>query len=231
MIGTPSRPSRRRVVKLAGGTLAAALLLSACGSIHPGSAAVVGSDTISQSSADATALAVCSADAGSQPSGVPSRTERRRALSLLVQSELARQFGAKQGVQPNQAAVSAGVAQAAATVKSLPPEQRPELAALIRDLYAGQSIVETAGRKSLQAQGQSPITSKQASAQGNLLLNRYAKSVNIQIDPRYGTYSKGNLASVSGSLSVPVSPAATDGNTSNPSPEWVKSLPAAQKCS
>ena len=90
MIGTPSRPSTRRAVKLAGGTLAAALLLSACGSVHPGSAAVVGSDTISASQADTTALAVCAADSASQPSGVPARTELRRALSLLVQTTLAR---------------------------------------------------------------------------------------------------------------------------------------------
>lgn len=231
MIGTPSRPSTRRAVKLAGGTLAAALLLSACGSVHPGSAAVVGSDTISQSQADSTALAVCAADSASQPSGVPARTERRRALSLLVQTTLARQFGAKVGVHANQAAVSAGVAQAAGTIKSMPPDRRAELSNLIRDLYASQSIVTTIGRKSLESQGKFPVSAKQASAQGNLLLNRYAKTVDISVDPRYGTYSKGNLASVSGSLSVAVSPQATDGDSSNPSPNFVNSLPAAQKCS
>jgi len=134
-------------------------------------------------------------------------------------------------VHPNQAAVSAGVAQAAATINALPADRRAELSNLIRDLYAGQYIVERIGRRSLEAQGKFPVTSKQASAQGNRLLNQYANSVNIQIDPRYGTYSQGNLASVSGSLSVPVSAKATDGNTSNPSPDWVKSLPAAQKCS
>lgn len=232
MTGSLSRPSTGRMVRFAGLTSAAALLLSACGSVHPGDAAVVGSDSISQTRVDGVATAVCTVNTSSgQSSSVPSRNARRFALNLLLDSTLSLQFGRKEGVRPDQHLVSTGLAQSAQTFSSLPPAQRADLQSAVHDVYAGQSVLESIGRRSLEKNGQTNVTTKQALAQGSLLRNQYAQSLDIEVDPRFGTYEKGQVAPTSGSLSSAVSPTALDGQTSDPSTDWVSALPASQKCS
>ena len=90
-------------------------------------------------------------------------------------------------------------------------------------------IIE-AGRQALIAQGKSSPTDQEALAEGEKLRTAFAKHIEVDVDPRYGTYSNGNLRAGSGSLSIPVSARAFDGQSSDPSAAWVASLPTAQKC-
>jgi hypothetical protein len=221
----------RRTVSFAAASAAAALLLAGCGSASPGDAAVVGPDTIPVSQVDDVATALCSANASGSQQQLATRQARQGALSVLIQTALADQLGAKQRVQADPAQVSAALDQNAATIQALPPDERPAFRSALQDYVEGQLMVREAGRKALQANGAATVTDQRAQAAGAALLQRYAKTVDISVDPRFGTFEQGDLKAGSGSLSVPVSARAADGSSSNPSASWVSGLPVNQKCS
>ena len=89
---TRSRTARSAVL-----VACTALALSAC-STHPGSAAVVGSQGISDSRLDQVSEALCTAQQrlqtaqGGQAQPVSSGSARRQALGLIVGSELNAQY-------------------------------------------------------------------------------------------------------------------------------------------
>jgi hypothetical protein len=227
---TPSR-----TLKGSAAAVLAALLLSACGT-HPGSAAVVGSDRISNAELDDVAIALCSAQgAGNAPGEVQelaSRSARQGALDVLISATLSHQFGESQGVQPDQEQVSAALAANERNISGLPKEQRGIFRDTLRKFAEGQLMLIEVGRRSLTEKGARNVTDQQAISEGTRLRNAWAsKNADVSVDPRYGEYSKGALLAKSGSLSVPVSQAATDGDSPNPSAGWVASLPASQKCS
>ncbi|MGZ4470566.1 MAG: hypothetical protein ACXVXM_01240 [Nocardioidaceae bacterium] len=229
MTGSPSKRTRRFAALAA----AAALVLSGCGSVHPGSAAVVGARTIPDSRVDQVALALCSANASSGQTGqqsLPSRGARQGALSLLLRSAVSHAFGAAEHVHANAGQLSQALAQNSATINALPPARRAEFRSVVHDYAEGQLLVIAAGRRALARQGQTKITESQALTAGEKLRTRYAAGLKVEVDPRYGTYRKGNLHSTSGSLSVPVSAQAVAGRSSTPPATWVSSLPASQTC-
>ena len=93
--------------------------MSACAT-HPGAAAVVGSESISDTHVDDVASALCAAQGGrqngQQPQDLASRAARQGALDVLINSSLSRQFGDSQGVQPDQEQVSAALAASAQNI-------------------------------------------------------------------------------------------------------------------
>ena len=214
--------------------LAAAFVLSAC-QVHPGAAAVVGDQEISTQRVDAVAQALCSANRSATASGqpasdLPSRGARQGALRVLIDSALAEQFGDAKGIHPDQEQVSAALAQNAEGIGALPAEEQGAFREALKEYAEGQLMVIEAGRRSLTEQGQSSPTDEEALAEGEKLRTEFAKDIDVEVDPRYGTYSNGSLRARSGSLSVPVSARAFDGQSSDPSAAWVAALPAAQKC-
>jgi hypothetical protein len=213
----------------------AAFAMTACAT-HPGSAAVVGSASISESRVDDVARALCSAQAGSpqqaqQPQELASRAARQGALNVLIQSELSRQFGDSQGLEPDPSQVSAALAANAASIQALPADRRSVLRDTLRDYAGGQLVLVEAGRRALAKRGGgAKVTQEQAVAEGTRLRDAWAKKVDVSVDPRYGEYKENALQSTSGSLSVPASQRAEDGDSPNPSAGWVAALPASQKC-
>lgn len=214
----------------------AALVMSAC-SAHPGSAAVVGSTSISASRLDNVASALCAAQAGAGQTGQPSqalasRAARQGALDVLINSELSRQYGSSQGVQPDQKQVSSALAANAKSIAGLPAERRADFKQTLREYAEGQLMLIDVGRRELSKSGQQNVTEQQAVSEGTKLRNAWAaKHVDVSVDPRYGEYSKNALLPTSGSLSVAASASAQDGSSPDPSAGWVASLPASQKCS
>jgi hypothetical protein len=103
----------------------------------------------------------------------------------------------------------------------------------ITEVVKGQLVLIEIGRRELVKRGapESQVTGQIALQAGTKLLGDWAaKHVDVSVDPRFGTYSKGNLQGSSGSLSVPVSSSSKSGAAAQPSSTWVSSLPAAQKC-
>ena len=212
---------------------AAGLALSAC-SVHPGSAAVVGDESISDSRVDDVASALCAAQGGGQSGGqdLASRGARQGALDVLINSALSRQYGASQGVQPDQEQVSAALAANAQNISGLPAEHRQDFEDTLREYAEGQLMLIEIGRRELAKAGTKNATEQQAVSEGTKLRNAWAaKNADVTVDPRFGEYSKNALLPKSGSLSVAASKSATDGGSPDPSPGWIAALPASQKCS
>jgi uncharacterized lipoprotein YajG len=228
---TRSVKSRKSTTKLVL-AVAATLALSGCGAMHPGAAAVVDSTTISMSQVDALARGVCSASKSQTSTGqMPSRNARQVAVQILVDSELSRQFGEKRGITPNPSMVSAAEAQFAQSIDALPPSQREDFRQAVRESAEGQLTVVEAGRRSLEAQGAQNISQNQALAEGSRLRQQYEQGIQVEVDPRYGAWTKGNLQPGGAELSVPVSTQARAGDNAKPPASWVAQLPASQKCS
>ena len=227
--------SRSRTVKGSVLALAAAFVMSACAT-PPGAAAVVGSESISDTHVDEVAHALCAAQGASQngqaPAALASRSARQGALGVLLNSSLSRQFGASQGVQPDQRQVSAALAGSEQNIKSLPADRRDVFRQTVQEYAEGQLMLIDIGKRELAKSGKTNVTDQQAISEGTKLRNAWAaKNADVSVDPRYGVYQKNSLLPVSGSLSVAASSRAADGNSPDPSTGWVASLPASQKCS
>jgi hypothetical protein len=231
-------PHAHRAVKqakLALVALVAAGVLAGCGT-HPGAAAVVGDQRISGAEVDAAAAALCSSTVGSaEAQGQPrpelaSRGARQAAIQLMLDTELSRQFAEDQGIEPDQQEVSAALAQNAAAIEVLPAEER----AVFRDLFRGfresQLILAEAGRRSLAAEGNLEPAPEEVDAEGARLRQEWAADVEVEVDPRYGTYEQGAVNPTSGSLSIPASQRAFQGAQADPGTAWTAGLPLSQKC-
>jgi hypothetical protein len=215
-------------------TLVTAAALSSCGT-HPGSAAVVGSQTISDGRVDDVATALCaisteSAQAG-QPQELATRSARQVALGVLIDSALTRQFGEAEGIEPDQEQVSAALASFQATIDAVPAAERAVFRDVVTQDTEGRLVLTEVGRRALAEAGRRNATDQQAVATATRLRNRWAaENVDVSVDPRYGTYARNALTSRSGSLSVAVSSDAAAGAEATPATSWVASLPASQKC-
>jgi hypothetical protein len=227
--------TRSRSVKGSVLAIAVALVMSACGA-HPGAAAVVGSERISDDRVDEVATALCAAQSGAGQSGQPaqdlaSRAARQGALDVLLNSTLSRQYGESQGVTPDQEQVQQALAANAQNLAGLPPDDRAVFEDVLRSYAEGQLMLIEIGRKKLTESGTKNVDEQRAVQEGTKMRNAWAaKNVDIDVDPRFGEYSKNQLLAKSGSLSVAKSSRATDGDSPDPSQGWVASLPASQKC-
>ena len=210
-----------------------ACALSACGT-HPGSAAVVGSETISDTRLDDVASALCAAQAASaqQPQDLASRAARQGALSVLVEASLSRQYAKARGVEADQEQVSGALTANKATIDALPAAERPVFRETLTEYAEGQLSLVDIGRRVLSQRGTARPTDQRALAVATRLRNRWAaQNADVTVDPRYGTYAAGALKASDGSLSVPVSSDAVAGAAPTPGATFIASLPANQKCS
>jgi SurA N-terminal domain len=227
---TPPLAWRRSLAVVA--ALSCLGVIGSC-STHPGYAATVGDDQISEEQVDDVAQALCDTQAASgQGQELATRSARQVALGVLVESSLSRQFGESEGVEPDPEQLSAAVASREEVVATLPASIQDEFRTTLEDFAAGQLILADIGGKSLTAQGTASPTQEEAVAEGTRLRGEWAAdNAEVDVDPRFGTFTDGALVSESGSLSEPVSDEAKDGADPEPSEAFVASLPASQKCS
>jgi hypothetical protein len=230
-----TRALHARQVKVSLVVASAVLLLAGCGT-HPGAAVVVGDATITDQEVNDAAAALCastisSAEAQGQPRPeLAARGARQAAVQLMLDSEVTRQFGEAEGIEPSQGAVSQALAQNAQGIDAIPAEQRDDFRTLFRGFQESQLIIEEAGRASLASQGNTEPTPEEVSSEGTRLRDEWAAGVEIDVDPRYGEYADGTVTPTSGSLSIPVSERAAQGANAEPGPAWTSGLPASQKC-
>jgi hypothetical protein len=227
--------SRSRTLSGAVLAVVCAVGLSGC-TMHPGQAALVGSEKISDHKVDDVAQALCSAQSGSQQTTaaqeLSSRAARQGALDVLINASLSRQFGRSRGVHADQEQVSAALTSNAKTISALPKSRRSAFRSTLQRYAEGQLVLIDIGKASLTQAGTKSPTDEQSIAAGTKLRDAWAKRhADVTVNPRYGRYSKGALKGGSGSLSAPVSSTAVTGAKADPGQAWVSSLPASQKCS
>lgn len=219
--------------------LAAAVLVAVtgCGSLNPGAAAVVGSTNISHEEVDDVARALCAANIsgaeaqGQPPPELPSRGARQSAVQVLVDTELSQQFGEARGVEASRRQVSQALAQNEQGLALLPADRRADFEHALEEYAEGQLMLIEIGRSSLEEQGQSEVSNDQALAEGQRLRNEWVESIDVEVDPRYGSFAEGTVQAGGTSLSVPASDDARAADSANPSQTFVSALPESQKCS
>jgi hypothetical protein len=205
--------------------------LTACGSASPGVAARVGDDRISAQKVDDFAEALCAL--GQQPGGgggTPAKASRQLALQILLSDALAEKVTDVDAA--DRAAVEAVVQQLSAGRASVPDDVKDTFDEVVQEYSRAQNALVALGRRSLQEAGQKgQITDNDAFAEGQRLQAAYAKKADIEVDPRFGTIVDGVFKPGDGSLSVPVSDLAVQGDAKQPDAGFIAQLPAAQKCS
>lgn len=231
-----STVSHRRV-RLSVMAAAAMVALSGCASLHPGAAAVVDSSTISHGEVDDVTMALCSANiTGAEAQGQPApdlatRGAREGALQVLLESELSRQFGEEMHVGADERLLSQALAQNEQNVALLPEDRRDDFRSALRKYAGGQLILIEIGRQSLTEQGQAEVTDDLAIAEGQRLRGEFVATIEIEVDPRYGTFAEGTFETGGSELSVPASDGGLAGAKADPGPGFVAALPASQRCS
>jgi len=215
------------------------LLLSGCGSlgIHPGSAAVVGGDTLSMSKVDSTASLYCQGLAStiqsSQTSQVPMRGVRQLAAIGLTSQLLGRSLADQYAVAPG-----SGYAQSMTQLKQQLPAMSAAQRRAVLEVEGGfrylQWVQVAVGQKLLAASGQSAGDVKAALQRGQVATQEWVKSHAINIDPVFGVAANGGqFKSVPDQTSYPVSTLASlgaAGTTTQPDPSYTSALTPAQRC-
>lgn len=220
-----------RRVKLAA-LAAGAALLAGCGVVHPGAAAVVGSDEISTKQVDDVAVAVCSANLATARASnatlptLPTRGARQLAMQILLESELSKKFGEHEHVSPNAQQVSQALAQNEQGFAMLPTSQREDFRNALKAYAEGQLILLQVGKRALGP----GASDNEAVAEGKRLRDRWVKSLDVEVDPRFGRFVDGAYKPGGTSLSVAQSSAARAGDRAKPSDAFVADLPASQQC-
>lgn len=227
----------RRKTKLSVLAAAAMVALTGCGALHPGVAAVVGSATISHDRVDGLASALCWAEIkgieaeGKDSTNLPTKQNRQRAMGILLETQLSQLFGEEKGVDPNLQQVSQALAQNEQFIEALPESRRGDYREALEESFESQLILAEIGRQSLADQGKTDVTNDQALAEGERLRGEYVRTLDVEVDPRYGTFEKNTLQAGGTALSVAASDSARAGEKSEPADGFVSALPSSQKCS
>jgi hypothetical protein len=232
----PGRPVGRSVT--VAGLAAVGLLLSGCGGslgIHPGSAVVVGDDTVSMSKVDDTTTLYCRAylpqlqQAGQK---VPMRFLRQFVAGSLAERDLGEQLAAEYDVRATSdyATQQTQVAQQFATAE-------PDVKAAVLDVEGGspylQNIQVAVGHKLLAESGNPTIKTKDALQRGQVATQDWLRTHHSSIDPVLGTsLASGALTQGYDQTSYAVSPLAASGVASaqQPDPTYTAALPPSQIC-
>ena len=233
MTTTRSRPARSRVVRV-GAVLGAAALLAGCGAARPGVAAQVGDESISIAEVDDAALVACDYVESQGQEVLAMRTVRALLLAAMVNRSVGDQVAAEY-------AVTAGtqfeqqLAQAESQGAALPAEQRDVIVALQSAQPYRQAVTEAAARKALAQEGVIDPSAEQLEGKASILVSQWTQGNDIAIDPRFDVGIADGVATPaasSGSLGIPVSQAAKDGEQQDPQAlsTYAQSLPASQRC-
>lgn len=213
--------------------VAAGLVLSACGNLTPGVAAQVGDETISTQRVDAVATSYCTAlsdQLEAQGTVVPMSFVKRSAVYSLTLRSMADQIAEEFGVTPGSTYRHA-LAQQEVQARSVPEEARADfLEVSTANAYAS-DVLDQVGRIKLAAAGVANPTLEQIGEAGMDVFRVWPDINGLEFDPRYGLeHRDGEVEPVDTNTSVAVSEQALRGLDEEPTPAYVASLPAAQRC-
>jgi len=194
--------------------LVAAFALAACGSIHPGAAAVVDGDTISMRTLDRTADAMCVVQARTQQQTQPidNAQVKRDAAVLLVLEKASAATVRDEGiaVDPKLAAVPGD---AEASIRKAFGAHADDVLALVKDQQRVYAELIAIGSDSTGQTPNADILDPLARAGQQIVAARY-DDLDVSFAPRLGLSKKGAATGGVGSLSV----SADDLGQASPSP-------------
>jgi len=230
------RPAARSVGLV--GLALTGLVLSGCGAptgLHPGSAVVVGDESLSMSKIDDTTQRYCEAytpQITQSSQRVPMRFLRQFVAASLSQRLLGEQLAAQYDVQP-----TSQYAQQVTKVSQPFAASAPELRDAVVDVEAGNPYLQTVqvaiGEKLLTEAGQSAPSTKAALQRGQVATEDWLKTHSISVDPVFGVAVDGGQFKASpDSTSYPLSTLASQGAASSgqPDPAYTSALPASAVC-
>jgi thiol-disulfide isomerase/thioredoxin len=232
----PGRPVARSVTFV--GLALVGLLLSGCGGslgIHPGSAAVIGDDTLTMNKIDSTTTLYCRAylpQLQQQGQKLPMHYLRQFVAASLAQRDLGQQLADQYAVQPtsqyqdrlNQ--VSQQFASAAPDVKQA-----------VLDVEGGDPYLQTIqvaiGEKLLAEAGTPTTKAKAALQRGQVATPDWLRTPQVAIDPVFGVgVDGGAFKAFRDQTSYPLSALASAGaaGAAAPDPTYTAALTPGQLC-
>jgi hypothetical protein len=220
------------------GLALAGLVLSGCGGaslgIHPGSAAVIGDETLSLSKVDTTTSRYCQAylpQITQQSQKVPMRFLRQFVAASLSERLLGQQLASQYDVEP-----TAQYAQQVTQVEQPFASAEPELRKAVSQVEAAQAYLSTVqvavGEKLLTAAGQTSVDAKAALQRGQVATDDWLRSHTISLDPVFGISAQGGtFKPAPDRTSYPLSALASQGAaTGQPDPAYTAALSPSQVC-
>lgn len=208
--------ARAAVLVLAG------LTLAACGSIHPGDAAVVDGQSISMTTLNKTAEAFCDLtvrSAEAQGATAPENADiRRQAVTTLVSLVVARKLAAEQGVTPKPSEYELTSAQEGQIAEAFPDSDLEQINRAIEDSQELSALSVALGAEAL-GQTRSPDNEAQLAEAGQAEITKAFGANEVKFAPRFGLDS--TTKQVAATLSV--SPA-------DLGEAELAELPAVQRC-
>lgn len=186
-----SRRLKAARLRVVGAALVSVLLVGGCAAgTHPGAAAVVGKTEITVGDVDKTSRAVTTA------LGQPFSTNV--TLSELITSALAEQVAEQRSITVSEAEI-------ASAMKAVVGDQAA-YERFVKDPVANDFLRDVAKGAvgTIKLGGGTGITDpnvQQAQQAGQLIVRDAAKNIDVDVSPRFGKWSDGRLAGVSGSLS------------------------------
>ncbi len=239
MILTRQRPLRRPIA--AAGLAVAGLLLTGCGSslgVHPGTAAAVGSDTVSMDKIDSTTLLYCKAYVASsqqqsaqQQSGpAPMGLFRSYVAGGLAKRLLGRQLADQYGVQPA-SGYQSQVSQIRSALASSPADQRNA----VIDVAAGDAYLQNVqiaiGQQLTHSSGTTNADLKAALERGQVATQDWLDDHDVFVDPVFSlAVDGGQFTRKVDQTSYALSSFAAQGAATTPDDSYISALPAAQRC-
>jgi len=215
--------------------LAAALLLTACGQVHPGAAAVVDGTRISLDEVDSLSEAYCRANlAIAEAQGQPVTPERgvesrRRVLGGMLQLEIARRAADSLGVEVEASSYAVDEAEFAELLDAVGDEHADDVVTLVRMNAETNALLLAIGAHEL-GQDASEVDPEQAGPAGQELVSEFGRDLEIDIDPRLGLSPDGAVLPETGSLSVAVSEEAKTPLDPEGATSGLDTLPESQVC-
>jgi hypothetical protein len=219
-----------RPVRIGGAVAAAALLLSGCAGLRPGTAVEVGEEQITSSELDSIATRYCSAASESldqQAQSIPNGYIRSGVAGLLAMREVAEQVAAERGVEVESDAYRQQLADVRNQTASL-PESHQDAVLSVEGARIYTTAAQTAiGQEVLGGSGEE----SELQAAGAEEMQRWIDENGVEFAPALNvTMRDGQPAPEDGSLSFAVSEGAKAGQAEQPNSAVAAALPDSQRC-
>ncbi|GGF42191.1 hypothetical protein GCM10011519_15040 [Marmoricola endophyticus] len=226
--------SRTRLVLAA--ALSSGLLLSSCAT-QPGTALKVGDYTLSRDTLDDVTQAQCALAGSGQGAQPTSRGAiAQSTLAVVVQSQQALRYARTHDVSVDASALSQVRTQFEDQLKGkrVSGAERDALLDIADLVNRGQLVQQQVGAKDLGLSGSAVgAAAQQATTAGAQVISAWAakSGPDVSLDPRYNlTVDEGQLKLRDASVSEPVSAAAKQSASQQPSASYVSALPVPQRC-
>jgi hypothetical protein len=235
---------RHSRVRALAGLAVTGLLLTGCGGtlgIHPGSAAVVGDQSVSMSKINDTTTLYCRAyvtqsqsSQQTQTGPLPMGVFRSYVAASLAKRALGEQLAQAYGVEPA-SGYQQQLSQLEQALASTPADQRNAVIDVAASDAYLQNVQVSIGQELSGKVGETDAEIKAALQRGQVATQDWLAHHKVYLDPVFGrTVSGGSFSSSSNQTSYPVSALASAGAQINdqhaPPSSYTSQLPASQVC-